>query len=111
MRRTSVAPKSKPRFARLRNSSSGSPTSPTGEVCWRNDSEQLTAAEKELPGADHSRLEKAARKLRAKDAADIETRLDALRTKLDTLAKDETQKESDLSAAKALARGEAEGSG
>ena len=64
--------------------------------------QQLTAAEKELPGADHSKLEKAARKLRAKDAADIETRLDALRRELDTLAKDETQKESDLSAAKAL---------
>jgi chromosome segregation ATPase len=63
---------------------------------------QLTAVEKELSGADHSRLEKTARKLRAKDAADIEMRLDALRTKLDALAKDETQQESDLAAAKAL---------
>ncbi|MGO4881729.1 MAG: AAA family ATPase [Bryobacteraceae bacterium] len=63
---------------------------------------QLTATEKELTGADHSKLEKAARKLRAKDAADIETRLDALRRELDALAKDETQKESNLSAAKAL---------
>ena len=64
--------------------------------------QQLTAAEKELSGADRSKLEKAARKLRAKDAADIEKRLDEVRTKLDAVAKEEKQRESDLSAAKAL---------
>jgi len=64
---------------------------------------QLTAAEKELTGADHSKLEKAARKLRAKDAADIEKRLDGLRTKLDIVAKEEKQRDSDLAAANARA--------
>jgi hypothetical protein len=62
---------------------------------------QLTAAEKELTGADHSKLEKAARKLRAKDAADIEKRLDGLRTKIDAVAKEENQRDSDLAAANA----------
>jgi len=62
---------------------------------------QLAAAEKALSGADRSKLEKAARKLKAKDAADIEKRLDALRTKLDTLAEDQKQKDSDLAATNA----------
>lgn len=61
--------------------------------------QQLAAAEEALLGADRSKLEKAARKFRAKDAAGIEKLLDALRAGLDDLAEDEKQRDSDLAAA------------
>jgi DNA repair exonuclease SbcCD ATPase subunit len=62
---------------------------------------ELAAAEKAMPAGDRVKAEKSARKLRAKDSADIEKRMEALRTRLETIAKEEQQRNSELAAAEA----------